>query len=180
MTEHPHGHHPHGVEHRNRQNRQAERYKPEIFRYCPIECRVAAQCAYDETGHHRPHEHRAPVPDEHLRFQPEDVVEQERDQRARTDGGKARPASIPENGEKHPESDAGENAEPRAQPVHPVNHVDRIDDSHPGKYGQRQGDPCRQPADAPQPVEIVHAESCSIPVVYTSESTTRISTANRR
>ena len=162
VTEYPHGHHPHGVEHGNRQHREAERHKTEILRYRPAGCRAAAYRDHDEICHHGPHQHRASIPDEHLRGQTENVVKQKWYQCADAGSREERPVRLPENGEERPEGDAGEDAEPRTQAVDPVYQVDRIDDSHTGEHRQRNCRPIRQPPDSPQPVEIVHTESCSI------------------
>ena len=155
----PCAHYPYRVEHRHCQHRQRERHKTEIGipdRRCR---RAAVKALNDEVRHHSPHQQGASVTDEHLRLRSEDVVAQERYQRPDAGRSKKRPCATSSTCGKHSEDRAHIYAVSRAQPVHPVNQVDRVDDTHAREDGKAYRNPPRQSAYAPQAVEVVYAVS---------------------
>ena len=158
-VQHSHGHYPDGVEHGYGEHRERERHEPQIFVPDSFCRRAAVQAVDDEIGHDRSHQQCAPVADEHLGLQAEDVVAQERYQRPDAGGGEESACHSLERGEKYAEDGADHDAVARTQSVHPVHHVDGVDDAHAGKDGQTYGKPFRQPADAPQPVKVVDGKA---------------------
>ena len=158
-VQHSHGHYPDGVEHGYGEYREREGHESEVFvpdRFCR---RAAVQAVEDKVRHHRAHQQRAPVADEHFGLQSENVVAQERYQGSDAGGGEESSCRPSERGEKYAEYRADEDAVARTQSVHPVDQVYGVDDAHAGKDGQAYGKPLRQPADAPQPVKIVDGEA---------------------
>ena len=158
-VQHSHGHYTDGIEHGYGEHRERERHQPQIFVSGCFRRHITVQAVDDEIGHDCSHQQRAPVADEHFGLQSENVVAQERYQGSDAGGGEESSCRPSERGEKYAEDGADEDAVARAQSVHPVDQVDGVDDAHAGKDGQTYGKPFRQPADAPQSVEVVYAVS---------------------
>ena len=161
-VQHSHGHYTDGIEHGYGEYREREGHEPQIFGPGHLRRRIAVQAVDDEIGHDGSHQQRAPVADEHFGLQSENVVAQERYQGSDAGGGEESACRPSERGEKYAEDRADEDAVARTQSVHPVDHIDGVDDAHAGKDGQTYGKPFRQPADAPQSVKVVDGEARSI------------------
>lgn len=145
--QHPHAHHPYRVEHGYRKHRERERNLRRHFR--------TVYARDDEVDHHRTHQQRAAVADEHLRGLSEDVVAQEREQRTDADKGKCRRLSVPGKECLYAECRTGEDAVARTESVHPIDQVHGVDDAHAREDGKTDGKPPRKMSDAPQPVEVI-------------------------
>lgn len=94
-------HHTERIEDRNGQNRQRKGNQSDICRIINLTHRAVAQNPDHEDRHDDTHDQRPAVTDEHLRTLPEDVVEEERNQRSGSHDGQHAHRPIPHVPEHH-------------------------------------------------------------------------------
>lgn len=146
-------HHAERIKDGNGQNRQRKGDQPDICRIINLAHRAVAQNPDHEDRQDDTHDQRPAVADEHLRTLPEDVVEEERDQRSGGHDGQHTHRPILHIPEHHPQEQTRQNAVARRETVYPIDQVDGIDDAYGSKEHKRDGHPLRDLIKAPQPVE---------------------------
>lgn len=152
-------HHAECIEDRNGQNRQRKGNQSDIYSIINLAHRAVAQDPDHKDRHDNTHDQRPAVTDEHLRTLPENVVEEERNQRSGSHDGQHTHRPIPHVPEHHTEEKARQDAVARREAVYPVNQVDGIDDAHGGKDRQRNGYSLRNLIEPPQSVEVIQGVS---------------------
>lgn len=152
-------HHTERIENRDRQHGQRKGNQSDILRIVGFAQRSVTKDPDHENRHDNSHDQRSAVTDEHLRTLPENVVEEERNQRSRRHNGQHDHHPIPYVPEHYTEEQARQNAVTRRKAVHPVDQVDGVDDAHCRKDRQRDGNPLRDLVKPPQSVEVVQGIS---------------------
>lgn len=146
-------HHAERIKDGNGQNRQGKGDQSDICSIINLAHRAVAQNPDHEDRQDDTHDQRPAVTDEHLRTLPEDVVEEERDQRSGGHDGQHTHRPILHIPKHHPQEQTRQNAVARRETVYPIDQVDGIDDAYGSKEHKRDGHPLRDLIKAPQPVE---------------------------
>ena len=162
-TEYPLAHDPDSVEHRHAHDGKHHSDQVGVLRHCDeAQGSVAPEDADREPSHDHSDHHGPRITEEHPALLSEDIVEQEGQSRGSRREGKHGVGNISDFHEHAAENQAAHYAEAAAEAVHPIDHVDGIDYSHPGENGQGHGKPPAERPDAPQSMETVDAASSGI------------------
>lgn len=140
-TQHTHAHHTHGIEYGNGEDGEGQRYQP----HTPIDIDTTEGLRLKhiehEDTHHCAHNEGATIAYKHLTGAPEDIVQEEGDERSGTGAGKHDHGDVAHKAKENAKNGTSHDAVATAIPINAVDKVNGIDETDNSDYRKGNAHP---------------------------------------